>query len=59
MMQSKLKSSILYRGPSLLDGQPIVAIAIVKSDNAKTGNMVQTYILREDIDPNRRIAEWV
>jgi hypothetical protein len=43
---------IVYRGPSELDGAPIVMIAITKkSTNSKTGNMVQTYILREDIDP--------
>ena len=37
---------IIYRGPSLLDGKPIVVVAITKeSKNAKTGNMVQTYIL--------------
>tara|TARA_R110000765_G_C18917172_1_gene605505 strand:- start:12 stop:752 length:741 start_codon:yes stop_codon:yes gene_type:complete len=45
------KSSVIYRGPSLIDGEPIVAVAIVKSGNIKTGNMVQTYILRADIDP--------
>jgi hypothetical protein len=43
---------VLYRGPSLLDGHPIVAIAITaKSKNPKTGNMVQTYILRDDVAP--------
>ena len=42
---------IIYDGPSLLDGKPIVAIAIRKSGNAKTGDMVQTYILCRDIDP--------
>jgi hypothetical protein len=42
---------ILYDGPSLIDDRPIVAIAIVKSKNDKTGNMVQTYILRSDIAP--------
>lgn len=37
---------VIYKGPSLLDGQPIVAIAITKeSKNSKTGNMIQTYIL--------------
>lgn len=36
---------VIYRGPSLLDSQPIVVIAITKSSNRKTGNMVQTYIL--------------
>src|SRR5215472_5297396 len=45
-----MKAFIFYRGPSLLDGESIVAIA-TKSRNKKTGNMVQTWILREDIDP--------
>jgi hypothetical protein len=37
---------IIYRGHSLLDGKPIVAVAIVgESKNAKTGDMVQTYIM--------------
>lgn len=44
-------SSIIYNGPSLLDGQPIVVIAIISSNNAKTGNMIQTYIIRSDINP--------
>lgn len=42
---------ILYEGPSLIDGQPIVAIAITHSGNSKTGDMVQTYIMRSDINP--------
>ena len=42
---------VIYRGPSLLDGKPIVVIAITKSKNVKTANMVQTYILRANIDP--------
>lgn len=43
---------IIYSGPSLIDGKPIVAIAIPKkSKNTKTGPMVQTYIIRADIDP--------
>ena len=49
MKKPKLKpvtGYILYRGPSLLDGKPIVVIAITKrSSNVKTGNVVQTYIL--------------
>lgn len=45
------KSSIIYRGPSLIDGKPIVAVALVKSGNAKTGNMVQTYILVDGMKP--------
>jgi hypothetical protein len=42
---------ILYRGPSLIDGAPIVAVATTGSSNRKTGDMVQTWILREDMDP--------
>ena len=42
---------ILYRGPSLLDQAPIVVIGLPGSDNIKTGNMSQTYILREDMHP--------
>lgn len=45
---------ILYEGPSLIDGAPIVVIATglrTGSTNAKTGAMVQTYILRSDIPP--------
>ena len=46
---------IIYRGPSLLDGAPIVAIATGldgKHRNSKTGNMVQTWIMRDDIAPH-------
>lgn len=45
---------ILWRGASLIDGAPIVAIATglaSRSSNRKTGAMVQTYILREDQSP--------
>ncbi len=51
---SKPNGVILYSGPSLLDGKPIVAIAVGlthKSSNTKTGAMVQTYILRSDVSP--------
>lgn len=48
---TKPKNSIIYSGPSLIDGSPIVCIAIVSSGNTKTGNMVQTHILRADINP--------
>jgi len=42
---------VIYNGPSLIDGSPIVAIALMGSSNRKTGNMVQTYILRTDMRP--------
>lgn len=50
--------AIIYRGPSQLDGKPIVVIAIgftSGSSNSKTGNMIQTHILREDIAPTDAI----
>lgn len=46
--------TILYQGPSLLDGAPIVVIATglrVKSENSKTGAMIQTYIIRSGVSP--------
>ena len=46
-----MKSGIIYRGASLYDGAPIVVIATYSTRNSKTGGVVQTFILREDIDP--------
>ena len=46
-----MKSGIIYNGPSLLDGEPIVVIATFSNRNTKTGAVVQTYILRSDINP--------
>lgn len=46
---------IVYQGPSMLDGKPIVAIALTGSSNRKTGDMVQTYILRTDIKPTEAL----
>lgn len=42
---------ILYQGPSAIDNSPIVCIAILKSANGKTGNMIQTHIIRSDMSP--------
>lgn len=42
---------IIYEGPSLIDQKPIVVVYLTGSNNTKTGNMAQTYILRSDIDP--------
>ena len=52
--------TILWRGASLIDAKPIVAIAVgltSKSSNRKTGAMLQTYILRSDLDPMRAIKQ--
>jgi len=46
-----MASFIIYEGPSLYDGKPIVVIFQDSSGNKKTGNMCQTWILRADIDP--------
>ena len=43
---------ILYKGASRLDqNEQIVVIATFGSKNAKTGNMVQVWILHENVDP--------
>jgi hypothetical protein len=46
--------AILWQGASLIDGAPIVVIATGikrKSQNAKTGAMIQTFIIRSDVSP--------
>lgn len=51
---SKSNGYVIYDGPSQIDGQRIVAIVTgikKRSSNAKTGGMVQTYILRPDMSP--------
>jgi len=46
-----MKNGIIYKGPSLLDGKPIVVIATYSDRNTKTGKVLQTYIIRSDISP--------
>lgn len=48
---SKPLGVILYQGPSQLDGTPIIVIATFSSRNEKTGDMIQTWILQQKIDP--------
>lgn len=49
---AKKRNFVFYRGPSMIDGAPIIAIAtITRSSNEKTGAMVQTWILRADMNP--------
>jgi len=45
---------IIYEGPSVIDGKPIVVIAnsLKTNKNRKIGDMIQTWILRSDIHPN-------
>ena len=43
---------IIYHGPSKIDHEPIIVVALTgKSRNTKTGEMLQTYILRADMSP--------
>jgi hypothetical protein len=46
----------LWRGPSRIDGSPIVVLASMRSANPKTGNMVQTWILRADMGPRAAVS---
>ena len=51
----KINGVVLYEGPSMLDGAPIVVIATglaTRSANSKTGGgLIQTWILRQDVKP--------
>ena len=49
----KILGYIAYEGPSIIDGKPIVVIInkLDGSKNAKTGAIVQSFIIRSDIDP--------
>jgi hypothetical protein len=46
-----MPGALLYEGPSLIDAQPIFVAAIWSSKNRKTGALLQTYIMRSDINP--------
>ena len=51
---TQYKGIVLWEGKSLIDGERIMAIATGvygKSKNGKTGDMIQTYILRRDVHP--------
>jgi len=52
---AKVTSAIVWQGTSMIDGGPIVMIVTGLgsggSANRKTGDMVQTWILRSDVDP--------
>jgi hypothetical protein len=46
-----MENGVFYRGPSLVDGAPIVGVAVYSDRNAKTGRVLQTYIIRADMNP--------
>lgn len=49
-LRTRMRNFIFYRGPSKLDGSQIVGIT-VHSGNRKTGSMIQTWIIRDDVHP--------
>lgn len=53
----KILGYIAYEGPSEIDGRPIVVIVnkLDGSKNAKTGAIVQSFIIRSHVDPVRAL----
>ena len=50
---------LLYDGPSMLDGAPVVVIGtgdVRPSDNPKTGAMIQVWVFRKDVNPAEAVA---
>lgn len=55
MAKRKSNGVILWQGASAIDGAPIVVIATglgKKTDNTKTGEMIQTWVMRADVAPH-------
>jgi hypothetical protein len=49
-----MESAVLWEGKSMIDGSPIALVATglgKKSRNAKTGGIIQTWIIRTDMSP--------
>jgi len=48
-------SIVVYDGPSVIDGKPIVVVLTglaESSENSKTGNLVQSFVIRSDVEPH-------
>lgn len=57
---TKPNGTIVWEGASLLDGQPIALLLTglaTPSKNIKTGDMIQSYIIRQDIAPITAVVE--
>lgn len=55
---SNANSLVVYDGPSMIDGKPIVVILTglaSSSANGKTGDLVQSFIIRSDIEPHQAL----
>ena len=50
-MSKASKGLVIDQGLSPFNGEPYVAIMVLKSSNRKTGQMAQVYIIRPDIHP--------
>lgn len=53
----RARGYVLYRGPSLLNGAPIIAVATLRTTNLKTGAMVQTWILPGEVSPEVAVRD--
>jgi len=51
-----LRGFVIDRGISPIDGNPYVAVLVLRSANRKTGDMAQVFILRPDVHPLEAIA---
>lgn len=49
--RQKVSGAVLYEGPSRINGEPIVAIMTYKSENEKTGDIPQVWILQPGVHP--------
>ena len=55
---AKQTTYLLWEGPSELDGKPIMAVATnvgQSSSNTKTGDMIQIWYMRSDIEPHQAL----
>jgi len=55
---AKQTTYVLWEGPSELDGKPIMAVATnvgQSSSNTKTGDMIQVWYMRSDIEPHQAL----
>ena len=60
---AKINGAVFYRGVSRIDGKTsvvgiITGLAGKGSENSKTGAMVQTWILRDDVTPMDAVIRW-
>lgn len=51
----RIRGFVFYDGPSQINGKPIIGVATLKTDNPKTGDMVQTWIINKNESPTDSI----